>query len=175
MLTPTPNQILVFDADVLIHFIQGESFSDLRNIFPSNRKIVLDRVYMEVEKYKLSKTMLDSAIHQLKFIEIVQFPVNADMMKEYAHLTSAVMDMGAGESACMSFCKFTKDIVVSSNLRDVGEYCKRHTLDLLTTFDLIKEAYNSKLWTEEQYDAFISNVRAKGGRLPFKNLKESLK
>lgn len=171
---PTPKQLLVFDADVLIHFMQGEAFSDLRRIFPSNKKIVLDRVYQEVEKYKDSKTMLDSAIDQFKFLEKVKFPLDVNMMQEFAHLTSSIIDMGKGESACMSYCKFTKDVVVSSNLRDVGEYCKRHTIDLLTTFDLIHEAYASKLWTEAACDEFITKVRCKGGRLPFKNLKESL-
>jgi len=171
---PTTTQILVFDADVLIHFMQGEAFSDLRLLFPQNRKIVLDCVYQEVEKYTSSKSMLDSAIHQFKFLELVKFPQTIEMMKEFAHLTSNLMDMGKGESACMSFCKFTKDVLVSSNLRDVGAYCKRHNVDLLTTFDLVHEAFHSEVWDETKCNAFITKVLSKGGKLPYRNLKESL-
>lgn len=58
----TEEKILVFDADVLIHFMQGDSFSDLRFIYPKNQKVVLQKVFDELQIYKGSKIMLDSAI-----------------------------------------------------------------------------------------------------------------
>lgn len=168
-------KILVFDADVLIHFMQAESFSELRNIYPKNKKIILQKVYDELQIYKKSKVMLDSAIHTLKYIEIAPFPLSSEMMKEFAHLTSSLMDMGKGESACMSYCKFTHDVIVSSNLRDVGEYCKRHEIDLLTTMDLIKWALDNDLWTEKVCNRFITKVIKKGGKLPFKSINDYVK
>lgn len=168
------DKILVFDADVLIHFMQAGCFSDLKRIYPNNKKIVLQKVYEEVQVYKESKTMLDSAITVFKFLEIVNFPLSSDMMKEFAHLTSPIMNMGKGESACMSYCKFTDDVVVSSNLKDVGEYCKRHSIGLLSTMDLVLWALENKLWVEEDCDLFIKVVLKKGGRLPCKTISEYL-
>jgi hypothetical protein len=168
------DKILVFDADVLIHFMQAGCFSELKHIYPDNKKIVLQKVYDELQVYKDSKVMLDSAIETFQYIQLVSFPLSMEMMKEYAHLTSDLMNMGKGESACMSYCKFTQDIVVSSNLKDVGEYCKRHKIGLFTTMDLVKWAHDHRLWTEEKCDGFISDVSKKGGRLPVKTMKEFL-
>lgn len=169
------DKILVFDADVLIHFMQAGCFSDLKRIYPDNKKVVLQKVYDELQVYSKSKTMLDSAIHSFKFIEIADFPLSAEMMNEFAHLTSPLMDMGKGESACMSYCRFTDDVIVSSNLRDVGEYCKRHTIELLTTMDLVSWALENSLWTEDDCNTFIKIVKKSGGRLPFDTVGEYMK
>jgi hypothetical protein len=42
-------KILVFDADVLIHFMQAGCFSDLKRIYPNNSKVVLKKVYDEIK------------------------------------------------------------------------------------------------------------------------------
>lgn len=168
-------KILVFDADVLIHFMRAERFSSLMDIFPSNRKVVLEKVVEELSVYHESKVMLESAINTFKILSIASFPVSNEMMQEFAHLTSLMMNFGKGESACMSYCKFTGDVVVSSNLKDVGEYCKRHAIPLITTMDLVEEALVSKLWTEAECDEFISSVIGKGGKLTYKNMTEYLR
>jgi|SRR5690554_3518709 len=162
---------LVFDADVLIHFILAECFSELRNIYPKNSKVILQKVYDELQVYKDSRNMLDSAIYTFKYIQLVSFPLTTDMMKEFAHLTSPKMDMGRGESACMSYCKFTDDVIVSSNLRDVSIYCKQNAIDLLTTMDLVEWAFENELWSEKECDAFITVVLKKGSKLPTRTIR----
>lgn len=165
-------KILVFDADVLIHFIQAGCFSDLKRIYPKNSKIVLQKVYDELQVYKESKTMLDSAIYTFKFLTLMQFPSDIAMMKEFAHLTSPLMDLGKGESACLSYCKFTQIVVVSSNLKDVKEYCKRQKLELLTTLDLVNWAHENALWTTENCNQVIQLMLKKGARFPCKTIQE---
>jgi hypothetical protein len=166
------DKILVFDADVLIHFMQAGCFSDLKRIYPENKKVVLQKVYDELQIFKDSKVMLDSAIETFKFLHLIHFPISTEMMKEFAHLTSHIMNMGKGESACMSYCKFTNDVVVSSNLKDVGEYCKRHSIGLITTMDLLHWAYTNSIYTEDNCNAFIKVVLKKGGRLPCQTIQE---
>lgn len=166
------NKILVFDADVLIHFMQAGCFSDLKRIYPNNKKAVLQKVYDELQVYKDSKVMLDSAIHTFKFIELITFPISIEMMKEFAHLTSPLMNLGKGESACMSYCKFTQDVVVSSNLSDVSRYCALHEIKLLTTMDLIHWAWINQVYSEENCNDFIAVVLRKGSKLPCKTIQE---
>jgi len=165
-------KILVFDADVLIHFMRAEKFSDLRLFYPNNKKVVLQKVVEELGVYRDSKVMLDSAIHQFKFLDVAEFPLSNDMFKEYAHLTGTFMNMGAGESACMSYCKFTDNVIVSSNLRDVGRYCQRHSIPLISTLDLVQWALENDLWSEGECNQFISTIIKKGGRLPKGTIKE---
>lgn len=166
------DKILVFDADVLIHFMQAGCFSDLKRIYPNNKKAVLQKVYDELQVYKDSKVMLDSAIDTFKFLELINFPISPEMMKEFAHLTSSLMNLGKGESACMSYCKFTQDVVVSSNLSDVSRYCELHEIKLLTTMDLIHWALNNHVYSEENCNNFFALVQKKGGKLPFKTIQE---
>lgn len=168
------DKILVFDADVLIHFIQAGCFSDLKRIYPDNRKVILEKVFDELQVYKDSKNMLHSAIHVFKFIELVKFPISMEMMKEFAHLTSPVMNLGKGESACMSYCKFTQDVVVSSNLKDVSAYCRRHEISFLTTLDLVHWAFVNQVYSEQDCNDFIQLVLKKGARLPCKSIGEYL-
>ncbi len=171
-MTIPEDKTLVFDADVLIHFMRAERFSDLRFFYPKNKKVILEKVVEELSVYKDSKVMLDSAINQLKFLEVAKFPLSPDMFKEFAHLTGAIMNMGKGESACMSYCKFTEDVVVSSNLRDVGRYCNLHSIPLISTLDLVQWAFEHDIWNELECDEFISTIILKGGRLPSKTIKE---
>lgn len=159
-------KILVFDADVLIHFMQAECFSDLRFIFPNNQKVILQKVFDELQIYKESKRMLESAITTFRFLSVIPFPQHLEMMKEYAHLTSSLMDLGKGESACLSYCKFTNNVVVSSNLSDVRKYCNFHKIELLTTLDLVSWAFENSVWNEQKCNEFIQTVIKKNGKIP---------
>lgn len=165
-------KIFVFDADVIIHFMQAQKLADLQHIYPKNQKVILEKVLAELTVFSRSRAMIHTAIEEWRLFSVVPFPISTEMMKEYAHLTSPLMDMGKGESACMSYCKFTENIVVSSNLRDVGTYCKRHNIDLITTLDLVKWAFENGLWSEDESDAFIATVKRQGGRLPVSKIRE---
>lgn len=167
-------KVLVFDADVIIHFIQANHFSSLRDIYPNNKKIILNQVLSELNKNQTTARMLANMTARMPFIDIVDFPTDTEMMKEYSHLSGPLRDMGRGESACMSYCRFTQDIVVSSNLRDVAHYCKMHRIGYLTTMDLVVWAYKHEVWTESECDAFIRDVKRKGGLLPHDTLAEHL-
>lgn len=167
-----PEKILVFDADVIIHFINGDSFSSLKDICPDNEKVILDKVLEELNKNSTTKRMLDSAISVFKFIKSIPFPNSIEMIKEYAHLTSNLIDFGPGESACLSYCKYNENIVISNNLKDVKEYCKRHNIQLITTTDLVLWAYENGLWKEERCDLFLKTVIDKQGKIPCSSIKE---
>lgn len=85
------------------------------------------------------------------------------MMKEYAKL---IKTLGKGESACMVYCRFNHDVIGSSNLRDIKEYCQRYNLTYLTTVDFLFFAIQRKLMTKDEAVQFISEVRRKDSKLP---------
>jgi hypothetical protein len=49
-----PSKIIVFDTDVIIHFIKGDKLLDLFRIYP-NKSIVLSKVYNELAKRASTK------------------------------------------------------------------------------------------------------------------------
>ena len=108
---------IVLDADVIIHFSKGGLLSLLPQIFPEYEYIVLDKVYNELTSVK---NQLDNQIQFFGNITKVEFTPTAEIMREYAVLKSK---FGDGESACMAYCRYTANIIGSSNLRDIKNYC----------------------------------------------------
>lgn len=104
---------IVLDADVIIHFSKGGFLSLLPQIFPDYEYVVLDKVYNELNSVA---TQLDNQIRFVKNITKIQFQPTGQMLREYAILKS---QFGSGESACMAYCRFTSNIIGSSNLRDI--------------------------------------------------------
>ena len=151
---------IVLDADVIIHFSKGGMLSLLPQIFPEYDYIVLDRVYDELLSVR---QQLDNQILLLKNIDKVIFAPKGEMLVEYARLKKR---FGDGESASMAYCRFTDNIIGSSNLRDIKNYCVEHKMIYLTTIDFLYYAWSRDLLTKQDCSQFITEVVAKGSRLP---------
>lgn len=151
---------IVLDSDVLIHFAKAGRLGMLPTIFPEYDHVVLSTVYDEV---KTLQVQLDNQILYLKNIKKEQFAPTGQMRLEYARLQS---QFGAGESACMAFCRFTNNVIGSSNLKDIKDYCVEQRITLLTTMDFLYHAWTRGRMTKAECDEFIQEVRAKGSKLP---------
>lgn len=159
MITKGKTQI-VLDADVLIHFSKGGMLSLLPSIFPEYEYVILDIVREELIDIR---TQIDQQIYYLKNITLLPFDPHGDMFREFAILKSR---FGKGESACMAYCLFTKNVIGSSNLTDIREYCEEKQITYLTTLDFLWHAWNKKLITADEANTFINEVRKKGSKLP---------
>lgn len=158
---------ILLDADVIIHFIKGNQTGLLNKIFKNNL-FILDVVFSEVFRGSL-RTTVENLI-KFSIIEEIEFNnASTEIKREYFAL---IKTRGKGESACMAWCRYNKDILASSNLIDIHHYCTLHEIQYLTTMDFVKEAYNNKLMTESECDEFIYNVKSKGSKLPVSTIKE---
>lgn len=151
---------IVVDSDVLIHFSKGEALSSLPNIFPEYEYIILSNVYDEVKSLQVQ---LDNQMKFMKNISLETFAPTGEMLLEYAKLTNT---FGDGESACMAYCKYSHDVVGSSNLKDIYKYCKDNGITFVTTLDFLYYAYKRKVLTVKECNDFIHAVRSKGSKLP---------
>lgn len=158
---------IILDADVIIHFCKGNLLGQLPSIFP-NKLLIPDIVFSEA----LSRKHQVEVKNLLNFKLAIELSIKSDLnvFKEYIRLTKR--GLGKGESACMAYCRFHKDVIGSSNLRDIKEYCREHKIQYLTTMDFINTAFEKKILSESDCDEFIYNVTSKGSRLPFPTLKE---
>lgn|SRR5690554_2408172 len=158
------NKKIIVDADVIIHFSKGGQLFLLPGIYP-NRICIVKDVFLEVFKGSL-RTELERMV-QMKLIEELNFSGDFEVIKEYARLKRM---FGAGESACMAYCKFHRDVLASSNLKDIKDYCMENEITYLTTMDFLNAAFERKLLNEAACNSFISDVLSKGSKLPFKTL-----
>lgn len=147
---------IVLDADVLIHFSKADRLSMLPTILPEYEHIILDIVYQEIGSIQ---NQIDRQIAFLGNIQKEHFPQSNEMMREYAQLTHS---FGRGESACMAYCRFCHDVIGSSNVRDITDYCTANGITYLTTLDFLYLAYVRKKMTAEECHEFMETVNAKG-------------
>lgn len=152
---------IILDADVIIHFAKGEILNILPEIFDAYDFVVLDTVYNEIREPL--KSQLDNQVRLLKNIRLLKFAPIGDAMKEFALLTRT---LGRGESACMVYCKYNQDVIGSSNLKDIKEYCVANNITYLTTVDFLYYAIRKCLISIEDANLFVLQVRQKDSKLP---------
>jgi predicted nucleic acid-binding protein len=157
---------IVVDADVLIHFSEVNYLALLPDIFTEYDYVVLSTVYNEI---KSVKTTLDKVCQLRKNISVNEFRPTGEMMREYAILTSTC---GRGESACMAYCKFTKNVVGSSNLKDIKDYCNENKITYLTTLDFLYYAWQRGKLSEKEVDDAIEELISKNHKVPRTKIKE---
>ena len=160
---------ILLDADVVIHFVNGGNFILLPTLF-KEEKVILDKVCNELLKRRDLRQFYDNVV-AYGLIKEITFDGDMEIIKEYARLKKK---FGDGESACMAYCKYNKDILASSNLSDIKEYCEENDIEYITTMGFLYEAYQTKVLTEKECDTFIANVLNSGSKLPFKTMRAYL-
>lgn len=155
---------IVLDADVLIHFSKAGCLSILPTILPEFDHIILSTVY---EETKSIKKQIDNQVNLLGTLSIEKFEPKGAMKLEYAKLRKL---FGKGESACMAYCKFTNNVIGSSNIKDIKDYCTKQEISYLTTLDFLYYAFIRKIMTKKDCDKFIQDVISHGSKLPVINI-----
>ena len=164
------NRSILIDADVISHFISGGKINLLPKIFPENKIFLIDKVYDEITRFHKKKPVINVMIRK-GFLTILPFPEDQpEILKEYANIKKRLFK-GDGESACMAVALYKNNIIASSNLKDIGNYCHLHSIDYLTTMDFLCAALNGNLLSIEECDEFISKVIRHGSKLPVLRMK----
>lgn len=154
-------RIVLFDADVISHFLVSEKLSFLPAICNPHKMMILEAVYLESIIRGDRKDIID---HFMKVNNIVisLFPSdNIDMNREFALIKRNTPLIGDGERACMSHAKFNSDVIASSNFSNVASYCVRNHIDYLGTLDLLAIALKKGILNPIECDNFITEVKAK--------------
>ena len=167
------NRIILVDADVVSHFITAGEAESIHLIFPNNPIHLLDKVHAELQNWKNANVgFIVSDLLKNKRIKLIDFPEdNEEIKKEYFWIKK-MQFKGDGESACLAVARYNKNILASSNLRDIKNYCSLHKMDYLTTMDFLCAALATGVFNEARCDAFLTTVMKAGGKLPVKSMKE---
>ncbi len=166
-LTPMNKKVkIVIDADVIIHFMKGESLHLLPKTFPNYQFVILDALLnKELRNNASTRKYLDNFFQFFPdAITEVKWNPNYEMMKEFGELNKRY---GLGESMSMVYCKFNNDVIASSNITEITDYCNANNIQYITTMDFILQALKIGLMTETECDFFLTTVIAKVCTLPF--------
>jgi predicted nucleic acid-binding protein len=152
-----PYKIILLDCDVISHFIANSVLNDLPQILTPHQCVVLDYVYDEVAARPMRLAFLQPLINS-GVIQKMDFPEDTEINKEFARIKSKRPIIGDGERACMAVARFNKDIVASSNFRDVAPYCNEHNILYLGTLDILSVAATKGIYDEQKCDNFIQSA-----------------
>ena len=158
--------VILLDADVLIHFFKAGELQILPSIFPAYQYFILDNVYQEL-RYPAVRTAIDLLIASER-LQHSDFPDNMKILEAYALLRKK--GLGDGESACLAVARFNRHVIASSNLKDIKKYCRKHKINYLTTMDFLCSALKTGLFDMDRCNTFIQTTRSKGSRLPVKQM-----
>lgn len=165
------DRCILIDADVISHFITAGEMISIASIFPFPI-YVLDKVYKELERFPRRKIEVENLLKFGLIKEMPFFPEHDDaILKEYAHIKKW-MFKGDGEAACLAVAKASKNILASSNLKDVSSYCRMHSIDLLTTMDFLCEALRKGIFDMARCNAFIEKVLSARSKLPVSKMED---
>jgi hypothetical protein len=163
------HKVILFDADVISHFIKGNQLAILPLIFP-NCICILDRVKAEL----IIRPKFDHIVEKfIKDFNIKQeiFPhEDLDVLFEYSSLIA--YGLGDGESSILSMARFKGYEVASSNLSDVSKYCKDNKITNYCTMDILKFAHEKRILTETDINNTIRLIKEKGSKLPVNSITE---
>lgn len=158
---------IILDADVIIHFLKAGHIGVLTQIYP-NQLYMPDVVFQETF-FGREKTEVENL---LKFKLIHEIEIKSDILI-FAEYNRLKKQFGKGESACMAYCRFTRDAIGSSNLKDIRLYCEEYKITYLTTLDFIAMAFKKNLLTEAECDYFIYLIDPRK-RLPVERIVDYL-
>ena len=153
-----PTRQILLDADVISHFIATGEILYLTKIVSPFEIIILDNVYKEATRISKRKLQVDNWIRSNK-VSVVLFPDNNDIKKEYFKIKKENPLIGDGERACMAVAKYNKNIIASSNFKDIASYCTANVIDYLGTLDLLVLAIERGVFDEFRCNAFIANAK----------------
>lgn len=158
---------ILLDADVVIDFIEGMQLSVLPQILPTYDFVILDLVFnQELSKYPSTKQYIERQIEWFKGVpnlSIMEWNPDKETLLIYSQL---VRTKGKGESACMAYCQTHHDVLASSNLKDVKNYCEENGITYITFLDLIWYAWQRGVLSEEECDKCIQDVINAGNKIP---------
>lgn len=159
---------VLLDADVIRHFHKARMVEKLGLIFPK-KTFVLDMVIAEIQRSPHLKGLVSSlAGHG---IAVINFQgSNSSARREYFRLQS--QNLGPGEAASMIHALNNKNILASSNLRDIARYCGQNNIPYLTTSDMLCLAEVRGILTRLEANTFIQLNIERGSRMPFENMEE---
>ena len=143
---------LFFDTDCLSAFLWVNNQSLLSQLYPG-RIVVPSAVYAELSNPRIShlKVRVDALLsdHSAR-VETIETGTAEYLLyrKLVANPDPGHVIVGKGEAAAIALAKEKNGILASNNLKDVAVYVKEFNLQHMTTGEILKEALEKGLITE---------------------------
>jgi len=160
---------IILDADFLSSFAWVNRLDILEGLY-SKRMIILEEVLEELNRvpHLASKVKLSIRNGHIKRESMYADSPEALQLGKFLETGR----YGTGEAACMAYLTQHDGILGSNNLSDVKEFCIQNKKRLLTTADVMYQAYETNLVGLEEADKIWSDMISKRRKLPASSFSE---
>lgn len=170
--------IIFFDTDCISAFLWVNDESILGKLY-AGRIVIPEKVYEEMSNPRVlwMKNRIDILINS-GVARVEDINIDSEEYVLYIKLTSfdgKRKVIGRGEAACIALAKKYNAIIASNNLRDISFYIKEFSLKHLTTGDILIEAYEKEIITEDDGNTIWANMIAKRRRLGANSFSDYMK
>ena len=172
---------LFFDTDCISAFLWVDEESILAKMYP--RRIVIPlQVYLELSNPRVNylkglKNQVDRLVYEGD-AKIAEITTGTREFALYLKMTRnpepGFPYIGKGEAAAISLAKVRGGILASNNLRDISVYVEKYQICHMTTGDILAEAFEHGLITEDQGNTIWLDMLAKKRKLGYPTFSEFL-
>lgn len=163
-------KVILVDADVISHFIATGHIYELNEILSPHQLYVVDNVYREATRHPSDdrrKEKVDEWLSKSKACRVLFPSLNLNVKKEFFRLKHKNRLLGDGECACMAMARFGREVIASSNFRDVAPYCDANDIEYIGVMDILLIAMNKGYWDAIQCNQFMMDaLRENNARFP---------
>lgn len=157
-----------FDTDCLSAFLWIREESILAKLYAG--KIILPaQVYNELTKVPHLLARVD-ALKNNGDLYVESMEVGSDEYEDYIQMTTkpepGMRLIGNGEAAGIAMVKQRGGTLASNNLRDISSYVEKYTIQHITTGDILLEAMEAGIITEEDGNKIWAGMLRKRRMLP---------
>lgn len=170
---------LFFDTDCLSAFLWIKNQSLLVLLYP-NRIIIPAEVYKELSRPNTPhlKKRIDAMLN-VGFAKLGSIDVGSEEYQLYRKMVTNPgpehILIGNGEASAIAMAKYRNGILASNNTTDINQYIAEFGLKHVTTGDILKEALEKNLITEEEGNQLWQDMLDKNRWLVYPTFTDFLK
>lgn len=163
---------IVFDTDCLSSFLCIDRCDLLSGLFSRHQMLVPAQVIEEFKNLQWTRLsyIYSRLLNQLQTNVIVRLDVplsDKKVVTEFLRLTTSHRPvMGKGEAAGLAWVRFHGGTFASNNLKDVGTYCREHSVRLVTTEDILCACVGQAILKCSEASGIWDLMKNKGRNLP---------
>jgi predicted nucleic acid-binding protein len=161
---------IFFDTDCLSAFLWVKNENLLVKLY-CGKIVVPEQVYRELSHPRTPQLkQRTDTLKQNGAISVESIEIGTEEYKLYYRLLNnpeaEFKIIGKGEAAAIALTKIRGGIIASNNLRDIQKYVEAYKLEHITTGDILWEALEQGVMTEEEGNIIWANMLDKRRMLP---------
>ena len=162
---------IILDSDFLSSFAWVNRLDILEGLY-SKQMIILEEVLEELRRVPHLASKVELSIKNGHIRSEAMLADSPEAIQLAKFLESG--RYGTGEASCMAYLAQHDGILGSNNLSDIKAFCIQNKKQLLTTADVLRQAYKTGLINLDEADEIWAGMLSKQRKLPATSFTEYL-